>query len=178
MPPPPAPSLNPTAASSGLQQQQQVPAGPFLSAWGTNLVLDGRLWSRSTASSAATEELPAVYAVYDPPHCYQEEESASHLQRLDQVIAAPVTAEATFVNHMDVPVPIERARVHFEETDWHLVEPTPGVPPPPPGDPPPVPADVPVVPMSPDVRSATVDSYEEHDATDVSLLGVPGDPTV
>jgi len=47
-PPPPdvpgptlAPSLNPTAASSG---------------------------SRPTASSAATEELPAVYAVYGPPH--------------------------------------------------------------------------------------------------------------
>ena len=41
MPPPPAPSLNPTAASSG---------------------------SRPTASSASTEELPAGYAVYDPPH--------------------------------------------------------------------------------------------------------------
>ena len=120
--------------------------------------------------------MPAVYAVYGPPHYYQEEESASHLHRLDQVIAAPVAAEATFVNHL--PVPIERARVHFEETDWHLVEPTPGVPPPPPGDPPPVPADAPVVLMSPGVRSATVDSYEEHDATDVSLLGVPGGPIV
>ena len=146
------------------------------------------------ASSAAAEEStaaaaapPAVYAVYDPPRYYQEEESASHIQRLDQVIAAPVAAEATSVNHMDVPVPIERARVHFGETDWHLVEPTPGVPLPPPGDPsparaeippPPVRADVPVVPMSPDVRRVTADSYEEHDATDVSPLGVPGDPTV
>ncbi len=145
------------------------------------------------ASSAAAEELSAAAAaqpaVYDPPlevlpaqlaeelQCvleryYQaEEESTSHPQRLDQVIGAPVMAKATSANYMDVLVPIE-------ETDWHFVEATPGAPPPALGDFPPVPADVPVVPMSPDARCATADSYEEHDATDVSPLGVPGDPTV
>ena len=56
-------------------------------------------------------------------------------RRLDQVIGAPVTAEATSANHMDVPVPIE-------ETDWHFVEATPGALPPALGDFPPVPADV------------------------------------